>query len=74
LNAAATTQGQIKAGVVLPDWPDDCKRTESHASLEVGSELRSVIVRERGALDRQNARTGRCAAFYGDVQTKFGQR
>jgi hypothetical protein len=74
LNKAATAQGKIQAGIALPAWPDDCRRTESHASVEVGSELRSVLVRERGALDRQNARTGRCSAFYTDVQAKLGSR
>lgn len=74
LNKAATTQGQIQAGIALPAWPDDCRKQEPHASVEVGSELRSVLVRERGALDRQNARTGRCAALYEEIKTKFGVR
>jgi hypothetical protein len=72
LDAAATTQGKIQAGIALPTWPDDCRKTEPHASVEVGAELRSVLVRERSALDRQNARTGRCAALYDDIKTKYG--
>ncbi|KQV83218.1 hypothetical protein [Rhizobium sp. Root1220] len=74
LNKAATAQGKIQAGIALPAWPDDCQKLEPHASVEVGSELRSVLVRERNALDRQNARTGRCGAFYDDIKTKFGSR
>jgi hypothetical protein len=72
LNKAATTQGKIQAGIALPAWPDDCRKTEPHAPVEVGAELRSVLVRERSALDRQNSRTGRCGAFYDSVKSKYG--
>ncbi|MBB3315097.1 hypothetical protein FHT77_000939 [Rhizobium sp. BK181] len=72
LDAAAATQGKIRAGIALPAWPEDCRRHEAHAAVEVGAELRSVIVRERGALDRQNARTERCSSFYDDVKTRYG--
>nr|WP_081593561.1 hypothetical protein [Rhizobium mesoamericanum] len=74
LKKSATVQGKIAAGINLPAWPDDCRELEAHASVDVGSELRSVLVRERSALDRQNARTGRCAAFYDDVQNKYAGR
>lgn len=72
LNKAATTQGIIKASVVLPDWPADCKAKEPHAAIDVGAELRSVLVRERGQLDKANARVGRCGQFYDDVRSKYG--
>ncbi|EPE95696.1 hypothetical protein [Rhizobium grahamii] len=71
IEVAAATQGKIDAGVVLPKWPEDCRRQEAHAAVEVGAELRSVIVRERSALDRQNARTERCSIFYDDVKTRY---
>lgn len=74
LNGAAETQGQVRAGVILPDWPADCRAQEAHAAVSVGAELRAVLKREQAALDRQNARTGRCADFYDDVKTKFGER
>jgi len=74
LNKAATTQGAIKASVVLPDYPQDCRVHTPHAALDVGAELRSVLVRERGQLDKANARVGRCADFYDDVASKYGTR
>jgi hypothetical protein len=71
LKAAAETTGTVNAGVNLPLLPDDCRATEPHAALSAGVELRSVLKRERGALDRANARTGRCAGFYDDTREKF---
>lgn len=55
----------------LPDLPDDCRQTEEHAELTAGAEVRSVLIRERGALDQQNARTGRCAGFYDDTKSRL---
>ncbi len=71
LKSAATEQGKISAGINLPAYPDDCRKKEPHAAIRVGDELRSVLVRERGALDRANARTGRCTAFYDDTAAAF---
>ena len=41
---------------------------EPHAAITVGVELRSVLKRERGALDRANARVGRCVALWDDIK------
>lgn len=71
LNTAATTTGTVKAAVTLPALPDDCRASEAHATLTVGAELRSILKRERSALDRANARTGRCADFYDDTKERF---
>lgn len=68
LNSAAAEQGKLSADAVLPDLSDDCRNQEPHARVEVGSELRSVLVKERSALNRANARVGRCAAFYDDTK------
>lgn len=57
-------QGRTAAGVTLPDLPPDCRKQEPHAALSVGAEVRLALRAERRAVDRQNARTGRCAAFY----------
>lgn len=74
MNAAAEIKGKAHANVPLPDYPADCRKKEAHASLPDNGELASAHKRERGALDRQNARTGRCADFYDNLQTKFGMR
>lgn len=68
---AGEVKGKVEAGVILPDQPADCRVEEAHAALKAGDEVRSVLVRERSALDRQNARTDRCADFYADVKTEF---
>nr|WP_245411714.1 hypothetical protein [Phyllobacterium leguminum] len=57
-------QGQSQARVTLPPLPTDCHVRETHAPLTIGAEVLSILKRERQALDRQNARTGRCADFY----------
>lgn len=68
LDDAGGRLGAARAGIVLPDLPEDCRRQEPHAELVVGAEVRTVLRRERSALDRQNARGGRCAGFYDDVK------
>lgn len=60
-------QGQSQARANFPAYPDDCRLNEAHAALVDGAEIRSVLKRERQALDRQNARTDRCADFYDDL-------
>lgn len=64
LKQAATVQGEAQARVTLPLYPEDCRTKEPHAALAEGTEIRSILKRERDALDRQNARTDRCAGFY----------
>lgn len=58
---------------MLPDWPDDCRKTEAHAAVTEGAEVRSILIRERGQLDKQNARTRRCADYYDDLKSKLKQ-
>jgi hypothetical protein len=72
LEKASSEKGVIAAGTNLPRLPDDCRKKEPHAAVRVGDELRSVLVRERVALDRANARSGRCALFYNDTKANFG--
>jgi hypothetical protein len=67
LKQAATDTGKAAAGVTLPDLPPDCRKQEPHAALSVGTEALVALRQERRALDRQNARTGRCNGFYQDV-------
>lgn len=67
LHAAAEQTGRAQAERQLPAYPDDCRKKEDHAPLIDGAEVRSVLRRERQALERQNARTDRCAEFYDGV-------
>jgi len=72
---ASAKQRGVRAGVSFPDLPDDCRRMEAHAEITEGSEVRSVLRRERDAIDWQNARTARCARFYDDTRSRFaGER
>lgn len=64
---AAEQTGRAQAERQLPAYPDDCRKKEDHAPLIDGAEVRSVLRRERQALERQNARTDRCAEFYDGV-------
>ncbi|MGH6775876.1 hypothetical protein [Brucella tritici] len=64
LQEAAEQQGKAQARIVLAEYPDDCREKEAHAPLIEGAEVRSILKREQAALDRQNARTDRCAEFY----------
>lgn len=73
LKAAATTQGQIRAGIHLPDYPADCRKQEPQVPSGAGADAVSVIVGGRSALRRANARVTRCAAFYDDVKTSYGR-
>jgi len=57
--------------VTLPAYPADCTKKEPHAAIDVGAEALSVLKRERGQLDRANARVGRCAAFYVALRGKL---
>lgn len=62
----------MTAGINLPEYPADCRKHEPHASIKAGDEARAVIVAERSALNRANARTDRCAAFYDSTRAGFG--
>lgn len=64
---AAQQQGQALADRSPLAYPDDCRTKEAHAPLSDGVEIRSILKRERQALDLQNARTDRCADFYDGV-------
>jgi hypothetical protein len=74
LHQSAIVKGQIEAGISLPDQPADCRAQEQHAELAAGAEVRSILMRERSALDRQNARTERCAGFYDDVKARMARK
>lgn len=65
---SAQTLGRAEARVTLPDWPAECRTPVPHAPLVEGYEARSVLKRERAALDRANAKITTCADLYDDLQ------
>lgn len=67
LAAGADRQGKAAAGLAIGDLPEDCRLREPHAPLYEGAEARSVLKRERGALDRANDRVTRCADYHDDL-------
>lgn len=68
---AAAALGQTRAGVRLPELPEDCRQREPHAVIFAGMEARSVIRRERAATNRANDRVERCARFYDVTKGKL---
>lgn len=66
LRASARDKGTAGAQVNLPILPEDCRTQEPHAPLVEGVEVRSVLKRERAALDRANDRVRRCAEDFYD--------
>jgi hypothetical protein len=71
---SSSERGRIEAGILLPDLPGDCRFQEPHAAITEGAEARSVLIRERGQLDKANARVGRCADNYGSLKIKMEKR
>lgn len=68
---AAITRAVMEATVDIPNLPADCRIREPHAPLVKGSEVRSVLKRERAALEKANSRIDRCAKFYDEVRERF---
>ena len=60
-------RGEAEADRDLPLWPEDCRTMEPHAPVIIGTEALSGWKRERQALDRANARVGRCADLYDHI-------
>ena len=71
LRQAARDKGTAEARVTLPEYPEDCRRQEPHAPLIIGTEIRSILKRERTQLDKANAKTERCAGFYQDLKERI---
>lgn len=65
---ADALKGKIAAGVVLPEWPTECRQKEIHAALSQGEDIRSILKRERAALARLNKRVDACARYYDNLR------
>ena len=70
LGAAATAQGELEATRLLPDLPPDCRQI-SRSGVQRGDRLDTALLKTDAALARQNARTGRCADWYDEIQAGF---
>jgi hypothetical protein len=72
LTAAAETQGQVRAGVNLPDLPAECRAKMARVVPKYGTEKpRNTQLRWEFAADFVDRRTDRCAAFYDTTKTNF---
>ena len=71
LETAKKTEGTTRARVNIPKMPADCDVKEPHADVTIGAEALSILKRERAALNRQNARTGRCVEFHDNLARKL---
>ncbi len=69
---AAFRKGRTEAGVILPAWPEVCRRAEIHAALNKGEDIRSILKRERAALDRLNKQVEVCARYYDKLRELLG--
>ena len=63
LNSAAQTVGSNAVTPQQSEQPQECREDEPHASIRLGDEARTVLDRERKALDRANASKQRCYTF-----------
>lgn len=72
LTAAAETQGQVRAGVNLPDLPAECRQKMARVFPKYGTEKpRNTQLRWEFAADFVDRRTDRCASFYDTTKTYF---
>lgn len=67
VQAAGEAVGEARAEQVLPDLPADCRR-QSRSGVQAGDRLDVAVLKTDTALDRQNARTLRCAEWYDQLQ------
>jgi hypothetical protein len=72
LNKAATTQGTIKAGVDLPDQPDECRQHMPRFYPSLKEKPRDTQLRWEFVADNEDKKTDRCALFNDNVKTNYG--
>lgn len=72
LTTAAAASGTIAAGVDLPDLPAECREKMPRVIPKDGEKWRWVQKRWEIVADGEDARVGRCAAFYDQVDAGFG--
>lgn len=67
MRAAGAASGEVRAERSLPSLPEDCRRL-SRSGVQEGDRLDVAVLKADAALDRQNARTARCAGWYDQLQ------
>lgn len=70
--AAAAQVGRLEATRQLPDYPQDCRKTE-RSMVRIGEPLDVALLRSDRALGRANARLGRCGRWYDDIKTGYAR-
>lgn len=70
--SADMVQGQLKAGVWMPAYPDTCRKDTPHAPLVEGDSTIATLDRERGQLDKANQKAKVCGPnFYDRLRAKL---
>jgi hypothetical protein len=72
LTDAAGDIGRLRAADQLADLPSDCRRL-AQAGVREGDRLDVALLATDAALDRQRARTVRCATWYDDLRAGIAQ-
>ncbi|MBB5515747.1 hypothetical protein FHS89_001767 [Rubricella aquisinus] len=70
VEAAGRAVGEARAEALLPELPDDCRKTTRIGAV-AGDRLDVALLRADNALDQQNRRTLRCADWYDDLQNAW---
>jgi hypothetical protein len=65
--------GAAEVAIVLAPQPAQCALDTPHAPIEVGMEVRSILIRERAQLDQANAEKRDCFAFNEELRTNLAQ-
>ncbi len=72
LRAAAEQAGEVKATKELPDYPEDCRRTERYG-VRPGEPLDVALIRTDNALGRANSRIVRCSGWYDQIKDGYAE-
>jgi len=68
---AAAETGKVRAGILLPVLPGECRRQIDHAPAPLGANAVAVLARERAQLDQANGVIRRCATHYDNVKAEL---
>lgn len=69
---SAEQNGRLEASRYLPDYPQDCRRTE-RSGVRSGEPLDVALLRTDRALGRANARLERCGKWFDGIKTGYAE-